>query len=291
MFTYQEPYLIGRSNGRINFVNERAEERQFDIDRRSVILGLDTPITSWMTSAVQYELEFRNPFNVQAGAQLSPIDEESARFGSLAGILSFDRRDDLLNPQRGSFHRIDFRFYNQTLASEANFWSTELRNTFFQPIYGRIRAVLAVRAGFSATYGKTSSDGIAVIPIEKRFRLGGNNTLRGFGRNCVGGLGTDVPENCANTGFNQAPGGNSMINYMLDFLFPIDGGLDLALFTDGGNAFLSNGDFNPLDIRTTAGAGLRYNTFFGPLRLDFGFKLDRREGEGVWELHFAVGQL
>ena len=50
-----------------------------------------------------------------------------------------------------------------------------------------------------------------------------------------------------------------------------------------------NEDFDPLDIRQSAGIGLRYITPVGPLRLDYGFKLDKRTGESLAELHFAVG--
>jgi len=180
--------------------------------------------------------------------------------------------------------------YNESFFSDANFAQVYLRNSFYIPIYKRIRSVLSVRFGFSATYGKTKDAGIAQIPIEKRFRLGGNNSLRGFNRNCVGGLPSNVPEDCAVEVFEQAPGGNSVFNYMFDLLFPLFDGFDLALFTDGGNAFLSNGEFDFFDIRTTAGVGIRYNTFFGPLRLDYGIVLDRRTGENFGEIHFAVGQ-
>ncbi|MNC98419.1 Outer membrane protein assembly factor BamA [compost metagenome] len=53
---------------------------------------------------------------------------------------------------------------------------------------------------------------------------------------------------------------------------------------------MENSDFDVLEIRNSAGFGFRYNTFFGPMRLDFGMLLDRREGENFGMLHFAVGQ-
>ncbi len=292
MLTYREPHLIGPMSGHAHFINERAEERQYDIDRRSVIVGLNTEITRWFRPQLQYELEFRNPFNIQIDpAELSPIDEQSARFGSVAAILDFDRRNDVLNPTEGSFHRVDFGLYHNFFWSEADFYRLTVRNSMFFPLYRKIRFVLSVRFGFSGTYGKTTSQGISAIPIEKRFRLGGNNSLRGFGRNCIGGVDSDLPENCSDSVLQQAPGGNSMFNFMAEVLFPLFDGFDFAVFSDGGNAYVSNSDFNPFDIRNTAGVGLRYNTFFGPLRLDFGIKLDRRPGESFGEFHFAVGQL
>ena len=37
------------------------------------------------------------------------------------------------------------------------------------------------------------------------------------------------------------------------------------------------------------GAGLRYNTPFGPLRLDGAFNPDRRPGEDLFVLQFGLG--
>lgn len=290
VFTYLEPHLFNLFDGRVHFIDERSEEQQFDIQRRSFILGVERNVLRWLRTALQWELEFRNPFNEQPGAVLSPIDQERARFGSIASIVDFDFRNDPLNATKGSFHRLQASFYNQSLLSDADFMQVYLRDSFYIPIYKRIRSVLSVRTGFSATYGQTKDSGIYEIPIEKRFRLGGNATMRGFGRNCVGGLGEGVAENCSDAALNQAPGGNAVFNYMFDFLLPLFSGFDLALFTDGGNAYLQDGGFNPWDIRTTAGVGIRYNTFFGPLRLDYGIKLDRRTGESFGEIHFAVGQ-
>jgi len=290
VLTYLEPHLFNVVNGKIHFIDERNEEQQFDLDRRSFILGVDRELLSWLRSTLQWELEFRTPFNEQPGVVLSPFDQSAARFGSIATIVDVDKRNDPLNATKGTFHRIEFDVFNRSLLSDADFLQVFLRNSFYVPIYKRLRTVFSVRLGFSGTYGKTKDEGITEIPIEKRFRLGGNSNLRGFNRNCIGGLPSQAPENCSDVLLSQAPGGNSVFNYMFDLLIPLFNGFDLALFTDGGNAYLSNSDFDVFDIRTSAGVGLRYNTFFGPLRLDFGFVLDRRSGESLGELHFAVGQ-
>jgi outer membrane protein insertion porin family len=38
------------------------------------------------------------------------------------------------------------------------------------------------------------------------------------------------------------------------------------------------------------GFGVRYKSPIGPIRLDLGFKLDRRESERRSVLHFSIGQ-
>lgn len=291
-----DPYVWGTLQGRISFFNERKDEQQFDIDRTSMLIGVEKRFLEHYRANLNWELEFRRPFNELPGAILSPIDQAAARFGSLSFGVDFDFRDHLLNPVKGTFHRLSVDYYNKNLFSEADFYQVFLRNSFYTPIYKRIRAVLALRFGFSSTYGQTRDQGIDDVPIEKRFRLGGATTFRGLGLNCIGGLGAGVAENCSDAVLNQAPGGNSVFNYMFEILLPITRSFDVALFTDGGNAYASNSKFDVLNIRNSAGVGLRLNTFFGPVRLDWGFLLDRRKNlagqqdEPIGTLHFSVGQ-
>ena len=67
-----------------------------------------------------------------------------------------------------------------------------------------------------------------------------------------------------------------------------------AFFVDGGNVFdrVTNMDLG--ELRGALGIGLRYRSPVGPIRIDVGFKLDRRELGGslepraVW--HLSIGQ-
>ncbi|MFZ3066476.1 MAG: BamA/TamA family outer membrane protein [Nitrospirota bacterium] len=52
---------------------------------------------------------------------------------------------------------------------------------------------------------------------------------------------------------------------------------------------ISKSDPNCGFLKYTTGAGIRYNTPIGPLRLDYGYKLDREIGEDVGEWHFTLG--
>jgi outer membrane protein insertion porin family len=63
----------------------------------------------------------------------------------------------------------------------------------------------------------------------------------------------------------------------------------LLLFYDTGNLYWRLGDFDPADLRQAAGLGLRLQTPIGPLRVEYGWKLDRQQGESSGELHFSLG--
>ena len=67
-----------------------------------------------------------------------------------------------------------------------------------------------------------------------------------------------------------------------------------AVFVDGGNVFERVTQFDFGELRGSVGFGVRYRSPIGPVRLDLGFKMDRREFSGPLEsapvLHFSIGQ-
>jgi outer membrane protein insertion porin family len=69
--------------------------------------------------------------------------------------------------------------------------------------------------------------------------------------------------------------------------------LGLVVFWDGGNVWQDQHDIDSIDVFTeikkTVGGGLRYNTPVGPLRLDYGHKLNWLPGESHGTLHFTLG--
>ncbi len=290
--SYREPRLFGsKIDGKIGVIDEREEEPQFNIDRTAFAIGVDTAFSKVVRNSVTYNIEYRKPFDLKVAEEdLSPFDEARKRLGYFDITLEFDGRDNLFNARKGYLLEMIFDTYNKNLWSEANFLQAYSRSSLYIPIWKRIRAIVAVKFGFSSTYGSTRNEGIQ-IPIEKRFRLGGSNSLRGFSRNSVGGLSSDQPAVGSSDSDDQAPGGNSFFNYNLELIMPLVFNFDFVVFTDGGEAWKANKDFNPLDIRNTAGFGLRYNTPVGPLRIDIGFILDRRTGENWGEIQFAIGLL
>jgi outer membrane protein insertion porin family len=75
---------------------------------------------------------------------------------------------------------------------------------------------------------------------------------------------------------------------------PIRGAIGGVLFIDGGNVFPRASDFDLSQLRGSVGFGARYRSPIGPIRLDMGFKLDRRSIgtalEPRYAIHFSIGQ-
>jgi len=80
-----------------------------------------------------------------------------------------------------------------------------------------------------------------------------------------------------------------MVQLNLELSFPLvsEAGINGVLFFDTGNVYENEYDLS--DLRRSAGLGVRWLSPIAPIRLEYGWILDRREGErrGGWE--FSLG--
>jgi translocation and assembly module TamA len=149
------------------------------------------------------------------------------------------------------------------------------------------RSILALRA----LAGLAQGAGQYSLPPDQRFYAGGSGTIRGYRYQSVGPLFTT----------NGDPIGGTAINAgQAEFRQRIGQSLGFAVFMDAGQV---SQKVNPLDstLRFGAGAGVRYYTPIGPLRLDFGLPINRQHVKDpntgkvtavgdAFELYIGLGQ-
>jgi translocation and assembly module TamA len=113
-----------------------------------------------------------------------------------------------------------------------------------------------------------------VVPESQKWRAGGDESVRGYDYRSLG------PEVDGSVG-----GGTSVLTASIEVARPILSSMPSlwgALFVDAGNA--ANG-FDEIEPFVGAGAGLRWRSPVGPLRLDLAWGQEVRD----WRLHFSVG--
>ena len=195
-----------------------------------------------------------------------------------AGSLGLvrDTRDDAFLPTRGGYASIEGTVFAKALGSEASFLQAFLRGSWTASLRRAGRFATFLRIGAEQPFGGTE-----IVPLSERFFAGGINTLRGFATDSVGGL--EIEGNNV--------GGEALLLFNQEWHFPIWKSLRGELFLDVGNVYPTIDDLDLTDLRYDAGVGLRLDTPIGPIRLEYGWKLDRQPGESPGELIFAIGTL
>ena len=116
----------------------------------------------------------------------------------------------------------------------------------------------------------------------ERAYLGGARTVRGFGFREVGPKDAD----------GDPSGGEASLLFNVEVHFPFVAGLRAVIFFDAGQVYLKEDDnlYDVGDLRYSAGGGLRILSPLGPISMDWGVKLDKRENESRSEFHFGIGR-
>ncbi len=162
------------------------------------------------------------------------------------------------------------------------------------------RTVLAVRALAGQALGASQ---YTSLPPDQRFYAGGSGTIRGYSYQLVGPV-FKTPELSANgkpvlsdTGTpvlvdTQIPtGGIAIAATSFEFRQRFGTNWGGAVFVDGGQVG-SNSKTLPTDFKFGVGAGVRYYTPIGPIRLDFAIPLNQVAGvdEGAFQVYIGLGQ-
>ena len=272
---FKEPWFLNNPvEARAGAGYQTEEKVGYSLRRLSVTSGIDKSFTEYIRGSLLYQYEDVELYNVKPDAILASEDEGHIAISSLNPSIIIDFRNNPFNPTSGSLHGLSVKNAADYLGSEAKFIKASLQTSWYYSAFKWSVFALSAKGGIGRGLGHFED-----MPISERFLAGGRTTVRGYRQDYLGPKGyTGTPT-----------GGNAMIvlNAELRFFLPYNFGL--VFFVDSGNVWRNYNDFNLIELKYTTGAGIRYNTPVGPLRLDYGHKLDREIGEDVGEWHFTLG--
>jgi outer membrane protein insertion porin family len=279
---YTEPWFFGYPLPfRVLFLYEDKEEItvperevRYHIERYAASAGVEKQLTETLKSELYYEYSIVRTTDVQPDVILSREDEGTLAISSLRPSLVYDTRDNPFEPTRGIVAGLSLKMASYLLFSETDFLKMTLYGSTFHRLHKRIVLALSARGGIA--YGFNDTD---ELPLVERFFLGGRFSVRGYEQDTLGPKGAD----------DNPTGGNAFAMGSVELRTNIGWGVSIVPFLDFGNVWVKVDDFNPSDIKYTAGLGLRYSTPVGPLRVDYGFKLNKEKDESSGELHFSIG--
>lgn len=324
LFSYEAPHWLNHESLKLRFTtyyDDTRDVRTFTAQRLEGSLEAEHKVSNITT--LLYRFSYRNvkvdPRTLVIDPALIPLFSKPTRIGMPSLTFIRDTRDDPINSHKGMYTTADVGVSSGIFGSEANFSRFLFQNSSYYAFGKRKQWVVArtTRVGVEEPYGMSG----AVIPLPERFYAGGGNTQRGFAINQAG------PRDPV-TGFPL--GGEGLFINQTELRLPpialpfFGDTISPVLFHDMGNVYTSAGDIFPSLVRLrqpneqscrslsptakcsfnynpqAVGAGIRYKTPIGPVRLDFGYDLNpplfpiQRESRidrlAHFNFYFSIGQ-
>lgn len=234
---------------------------------------------------------------------------------SVGATFSVDKRNNRINATKGFLTSVKtelaggFRLGDKDVLSlfggDFNYWETKFNFRLYQPVV-RKGDWLVFR--YNLSLGRIQSTDDTIIPYIHRYRAGGILSVRGYESYSLGPyvratgyknydqkrstfVGMDDPNSADD---RLVIGGTEtwVNNFELEASVVKSAGISAVAFVDAGNTFgdvWGQGHINPLDLRWSYGAGVRWFSPIGPLRFEWGFPIAPEPDERKSVFEFTIG--
>lgn len=214
--------------------------------------------TQWFEAG---ENGYRKIHEYNADENWSKHDRLKKNFGKTRSITfarTLDTRDNIYDPREGK--RTSYSIEVANFGGDFDFEKYQADYRYYYRMGKNYVWALNLGAGYA------NGD----MPLSQRFAVGGSDILRGYR--------------------DDQFKGNSMVKGSLEFRYPIIKKVQGVFFTDTGYAWSEDygeDDFSFGDMKHSVGIGLRINSPLGPIKLDYGYRLDSEDRGG--RFHFSFG--
>jgi outer membrane protein insertion porin family len=327
-----EPWFGGKKPNSLSFAFNHSVQRQVDYFNQGnagdlgffkitgVTLGLSKRIT-WpddyfsISNSLQFQNYEFNQFGTSFGLSYPTGNSKSVILNT---TVARNNVDNTIYPRQGSNIILSMnltppytslnRSLNEESGDQEKYKWLEYHKwmfdaSFYTPVIGSSKFVASARAhmGFLGSYGNK----FGIIPLE-RFVMGGdgmNFNNFALGQEIVGLRGyenqTITPgKNTRGTADPDPYGGVVYNKYVMELRFLVSPNpsatIFLLTFAEAGNNWGDYKDFNPYDLKKSAGVGARiFMPAFGLLGIDWGYGFDPMPGTlkpSGPQFHFTIGQ-
>ena len=194
----------------------------------------------------------------------------------VGGSVSRDTRDSLQAPTRGNYSLFGVDFAGIG-TGDNRFFRISATTTQHQPLWFDHILSGRLMTGYQLGWSKSP------VPLFERYYLGGPNTIRSFKARQISPVdnsGTDI-------------GGNFEVLGNLEYTVPLFFGIRAAVFFDVGNVYGPDQSVGlPIDLtnlKYAIGPGFRWNSPFGPVRVDYGVNPNPTGKEKFGNFQFSMG--
>ena len=212
-----------------------------------------------------------------SAAQLVKDSEGASTASGFTPRIFRNTINNPLNPTSGSRQEVSVELTG--VGGSEEFYLLEGKNTLYYPLvqssYGDLVFSWRTSVGYGETYNGDT------FPLYRRYFPGGINSVRGYKVRSLGPKDKDG---------NEYGGSKELVNNF-ELIFPLvnPAGLKGVVFYDAGEAFDDKQSIAVDELRTAYGFGIRWSSPIGPIRVEFGFPINREEGEDSMVTFFSFG--
>jgi len=172
-------------------------------------------------------------------------------------------------PRRG--HRLNLQVSGtaEEIGSSVSFFQADVLGKLIRPLWSSARIIARSEAGYTLTSNFND------MPVSRRYFAGGDFSVRGYDYQSLGPKDSD----------GLVIGGKNLLTGSVELDQRFAEKWSVAVFADAGNAF---DDFDAINLKFGLGAGLRWYSPLGPIRLDLAFPL-ADDAPDSFRIHITLG--
>ncbi|MGD8367233.1 MAG: outer membrane protein assembly factor BamA [Desulfobacterales bacterium] len=276
--SFTEPWLfdIPLSAG-FDLYNWKYDYDDYIKNSNGGVVRFGYPVWDYTRASVSYRYDTSEVTDIADNAAQSIQELAGTNVtSSISGSLRYDSRDKIFNTTRGSKHLLSVEYAGNFLGGDIGFIKYLAETGWYFPIWWDHVFFVHGEGGY------ITENGEGLLPDYERFYLGGMNSIRGFEWREIAA----VDEN------GDTVGGDKYVQANIEYQIPLfkDAGIVGLVFFDIGNVYGKDENVDLGNTRESAGCGVRWYSPVGPIRLEYGQRLDPLPGEdsgGRWE--FSMG--
>lgn len=236
-------------------------------DEQAIFVGLSADST-------ELTLTLYSPFRY-----VDFVSTNGSKFTTVLATIGWGENtvDSRTYPTKGHIYRISGEV--AVPGSKLKYMRENLQFQHYWPLSKTFTAMA------NAEFGVTRAFGGKEVPFWKNFYVGGIGSVRGFESSTLG------PRDPF---FGDALGGTRRLVGNAELLFPMPGlGLDrsvrLSAFVDAGQVWGADEKISLKDIRASAGVGVTWNSFMGPLKFSLAAPIKSKTEDHKQTFQFQMG--
>lgn len=205
----------------------------------------------------------------------SNLTGENSRVGSFEFNVRKNELNNPVNPTEGYQLFANVELADPSIGGEVNYD----RVTFGGALHKDMSNGLIGRFGLQHGFIRSSGESSANIPVNRRFFLGGENTVRGYKE------GEASPLDPAGVEI----GAEFFTLVQIELEQKLNQTVSLVIFSDSVGFGASLSDYTEPEWLFSVGVGVRFRTLLGPLRIEYGHNLNPRPTDPKGTLQIGLG--